>query len=1113
MKKFIIIFSLALSLLLLAGIGIGYKYLTDSRPDKDDEINAQYDIIVEDEIKVYVGQPNVISPYLISNDGSVEIARFDYSSSNTAISVAFDGTITINSIPKEDVYVTISERNTGVSKQVKLNIIQSLESVLGLIAPDGNLIQGSQSLIIGNTYAITVITEPNGMSIENYCTVVTKDSNGNEKKVFDISYDADKVLLTVVGLGKGQITISVENDGKEIIHYSNINFTSSMTDEVLGNKIIQQSNKELLSVDDLKAITSLIIDDSITDIKSLSALPSLNTIFLDSETVLPLQNKPNDYCYRVPEGLFFEYCGAEEWTDFKNILVPYTDEFSGKYIVYHSDKATEIAFEQLHSAYELNKYDATGYNNTHWVDKDGNTLTDEYVRNIAENGVHAYAVWQPIQYKVTYHIRDFEISDTDTWTYDMDQQFRDSSAFTQSISRTGYRFAGWTDNKNASIYSSNVKYVKGESYSNLTDVENKEVHLYDLWEPIEYTIIFDTDDETAVIPDLIVEYSKAYTLPSASKPGYTFSHWKTKDSTQLQPGINNTILSTQDRAEIVLEPVFNQIQYTIEFDLNGGFSPLDRTIVTGAKVTLNYSQQYTLPTLTKEGYTVYSWVCDENGKTYSSTDTLYKEFASACTVKLRAVWTAAIYTINYDCNGGMFEEQPSLTVNRFWDDGASLIEPIRTGYTFVGWRDDAAEFDYALNGSEWNRNLIHSTSENGKVFNLKAIWVPNTYTVTLGAEGGSVDPASIVVTFDGTYGALPNPSKTGYTFAGWYLGEDKINATSKVATASDHTLTAHWTANTYSVTFDSAGGSSCNGITVTYGSAYGSLPSPSRDNAYGDGGYTWYSFSGWYLNGAQVTADTIVTTADNHTLVASWNSGWTSTSSGGGGGSCLVKGSLIMLPNGTFTEIENLKVGDAIMTFDHLTGKYIESQIAFTFYANTEIKVISLDFSNGINLKLANGGHGLFDVTLNKYVLITPDNVADFVGHEFSYVSYVNEVAIRSKVKLQSYKITTELVERYDIATANQLNHIANGLLACSDTLVGFCNTFDFNNDQTFNAEKMQNDIEAYGLFEYKDWSSYVSYEEFMAFNGQYFKVAIAKGLMTEDDLFNLIQDLRTTWQ
>ena len=130
-------------------------------------------------------------------------------------------------------------------------------------------------------------------------------------------------------------------------------------------------------------------------------------------------------------------------------------------------------------------------------------------------------------------------------------------------------------------------------------------------------------------------------------------------------------------------------------------------------------------------------------------------------------------------------------------------------------------------------------------------------------------PASKVVTFGSAYGTLATTSRTGYTFAGWFTaasGGTQVTTATIVSTASNHTLYAQWTANTYTVTFDANGGTHRlpTSKVVTFGSAYGTLATTSR---------TGYTFAGWFTaasGGTQVTAATIVSTASNHTLYAQW---------------------------------------------------------------------------------------------------------------------------------------------------------------------------------------------------------------------------------------------------
>ncbi len=150
--------------------------------------------------------------------------------------------------------------------------------------------------------------------------------------------------------------------------------------------------------------------------------------------------------------------------------------------------------------------------------------------------------------------------------------------------------------------------------------------------------------------------------------------------------------------------------------------------------------------------------------------------------------------------------------------------------------------------------------------------VSSDYIVSFDAKGGTVNPASKLVTQGQPYGALPTPTRDGYVFEGWYTDANgagtAVTPSTTVTTAANHTLYAKWTAisPTYTVTFDAQGGTvNSASKTVTQGDAYGALPTPAREG---------YGFAGWYTGangtGTEVTASTTVTTAANHTLYAKW---------------------------------------------------------------------------------------------------------------------------------------------------------------------------------------------------------------------------------------------------
>ena len=140
-----------------------------------------------------------------------------------------------------------------------------------------------------------------------------------------------------------------------------------------------------------------------------------------------------------------------------------------------------------------------------------------------------------------------------------------------------------------------------------------------------------------------------------------------------------------------------------------------------------------------------------------------------------------------------------------------------------------------FNGKVTNKNDISDSPEetpakiSGGTFNGEVI---GAYTVTFQSKGGSEVASQIRAN---TPAAQPdNPTKEGHTFIGWYKGEEKWNFADAVTEAL--TLTAKWTANRYTITFDTAGGSEVAPITQDYGTTITAPAAPTR---------TGYTFAGW----------------------------------------------------------------------------------------------------------------------------------------------------------------------------------------------------------------------------------------------------------------------------
>ena len=139
------------------------------------------------------------------------------------------------------------------------------------------------------------------------------------------------------------------------------------------------------------------------------------------------------------------------------------------------------------------------------------------------------------------------------------------------------------------------------------------------------------------------------------------------------------------------------------------------------------------------------------------------------------------------------------------------------------------------------------------------------YTVTYNLDGGTNadgNPEKIS-TLDGEV-TLQNPTKTGYTFLGWYDSDN--NKVEKISGDKNYTLTANWQVNTYTITYnnmDGATNATSNPTTVTYESGEVTLADPTKTN---------YEFKGWYSDSELKNKVTEIPAhlISNYTVYAKW---------------------------------------------------------------------------------------------------------------------------------------------------------------------------------------------------------------------------------------------------
>jgi uncharacterized repeat protein (TIGR02543 family) len=219
------------------------------------------------------------------------------------------------------------------------------------------------------------------------------------------------------------------------------------------------------------------------------------------------------------------------------------------------------------------------------------------------------------------------------------------------------------------------------------------------------------------------------------------------------------------------------------------------------------------------------------------------------------------FTVTLNPNGGSVS--PTTKTVTYGEAYGTMPTPTRSGYTFAGWwtaKDTG--------GKKVTASTVCYASGN---YTLYARWTAGkTYTVTLNPNGGSVTPTTKTVTYGKAYGTMPTPTRSGYTFAGWWTAKDsggkKVAASTVCYASGNYTLYARWTPKTYTVTLNPNGGTvTPTTKTVTYGKAYGTMPTPTRSG---------YTFAGWWTakdsGGKKVTASTVCYASGNYTLYARW---------------------------------------------------------------------------------------------------------------------------------------------------------------------------------------------------------------------------------------------------
>ncbi|SHE69793.1 InlB B-repeat-containing protein [Alkalibacter saccharofermentans] len=470
--------------------------------------------------------------------------------------------------------------------------------------------------------------------------------------------------------------------------------------------------------------------------------------------------------------------------------------------------------------------------------------------------------------------------------------------------KTGYSFDGWYNGEDA--WNFETDRVPAENitltakWSSSTDTGYKVEHyIEDLDGGFE---LRETENLTGTTGETANATAKAYTgfIHDGSAPGSVLSGTITADGS------------------LVLRLYYNRNQYTIDFDASGGApEPDDQMLKFGSLVSeptnpvkAGYSfdgwyngedawdfETDTVPagniTLTAKwssgtdtGYTVEHYLADLDGEGFTLHET--EDLTGTTGENAQADSKAYTgFTFNSEIDGtvesGTIAADGSLVLKLYYDrdlipvtflpgDNGTIINlgiasqmvpyegtaqdpgiTAHQGYTFLGWTKlQSVQMIQPLSDNGFTPNDLTNITE-ATVF--VAAYSTNSYTVSFDADGGTPEPVDQALDFGSLVSEPADPVKTGYTFDGWYNGEAPWDFETDRVAAEDITLTARYTLNEYTVTFDPGE----NGALENEGLATQVISHGSGASDPGVVANEGYTFTGWDGSFDNITGEMTIT--------------------------------------------------------------------------------------------------------------------------------------------------------------------------------------------------------------------------------------------------------------
>ncbi len=323
-----------------------------------------------------------------------------------------------------------------------------------------------------------------------------------------------------------------------------------------------------------------------------------------------------------------------------------------------------------------------------------------------------------------------------------------------------------------------------------------------------YTVTFKARDEVVSTQQFTKSTKDKVVIPSYTIPGYTV----------VWPGFD------LPDSNITISAICNVKTYTAHFIIGDEEA---------------YNKTFTIESFSEFEYPVAYPTSDGGVSGYwdKQKDHLISVFHSQNTdVYIKGVFTKGDYIVTFIADGEV------VGYSGYWigDSTLSSVPPVPNKEGYIG---------------TWEEYEINNQS-----FEVHAVYTPIQYSVTFDYQTTGIS-STVQFADYGTKLTEPKaPTRVGYDFVGWYNGDVEWDFDADTV-KGDITLKAVWMPITYTVTFDSNGGSVVNSMLIEYGSKINKPTAPTKNG---------YVFECWLYNGAEWDFNAAFVEAKDITLTAKW---------------------------------------------------------------------------------------------------------------------------------------------------------------------------------------------------------------------------------------------------